>query len=399
MVRILVISFFCLVISFNVLGQRGVIDALNFQHGLVLENLSSFGFVQNSNYAIENISSSNPASLINFDSTLVGISYQYVSMQNPGWLGDIMHKRAYPLLPQSIGAVYPLDNLRIGIGVSQRFNSLLDYGEIPITTVENPYGTGETFTAKNETLVIGFSNLYSYSFPSLFHKNDLLSLGLQFTVDRMDYLAKIWHSEGKGGGFKTSFSVGVHYKFEKRLHPGPFEIGFFYEKGSSFKEELKTNNVSNLVVVDVEPDTLQLLYPVIIPRVFDLITHTPDKLNFGFIYSPESMLHFSLNSRTVYWNKGNESWKNCSEFSCSFLFDYSSTTRFSFGLLSSDPQVEDNDYNSQEINEKQKVVYVTIGLHLDTNSFIYDFALADSHIYSGLWRRHTIFKSAVAIKL
>ncbi|MDP3685061.1 MAG: hypothetical protein Q8S01_14130, partial [Ignavibacteria bacterium] len=61
MIKIIPVSLFCLVISSNIFGQRSEIDAPNYQHGLVLENLSSLGFVQNSNYAIENISSSNPA--------------------------------------------------------------------------------------------------------------------------------------------------------------------------------------------------------------------------------------------------------------------------------------------------------------------------------------------------
>ncbi|MDP3147505.1 MAG: hypothetical protein Q8N83_00110 [Ignavibacteria bacterium] len=400
MTKIITVSFFCLVISLNTFGQRTEFEAPNYQHGLVLENLSSLGFVQNSNYAIENISSSNPASLINFDSASVGISYQSVSMQNPGWLGDIMHKRAYPLLPQSIGAVYPLDNLRIGIGISQRYNSLLDFGEIPVTTIENPYGTGETFTATDETLVIGFSNLYSYSFPSLFYKNDLLSLGLQFNLDRMDYLAKIWDAEGKAGGFKTSFSVGFLYKFEKRLHPGLFEIGFFFEKGSSFKEELKENNTRNLVLADLDTNNAHRqnnYYPV--TKLFDIIVKTPDKLNYGFIYSPESLLHFSLNSRTVFWNKVRSGWKNCSEFSCSVIFDYSKTARFSFGLFSSNPQIEDNRFNSQEINENMKAIYTTVGVHIERNNFEYDFVLADSHNYSGAWRKHTILKGAISIKI
>lgn len=397
--KIILISFFCFVISLNTLAQRSEFEAPNFQHGLVLENLSSFGFVQNSNYAIENISSSNPASLINFDSALVGISYQYVSMQNPGWFGDIMHKRAYPLLPQSVGAVYPLNNLRIGIGISQRYNSLLDYGEMNVTTFAQPDGTGETFTAKDETFVIAFSNLYSYSFPSLFHKNDLLSLGLQFNLDRMDYLAKIWHTEGKAGGFKTSYTVGLHYKFEKRLHPGLFEIGFFFEKGSSFKKELKENNTGNLILAD--PDTSNAhrpnnYYPV---TKFDIIVKTPDKLNYGFIYSPESLLHFSLNSRTVYWSKVRTGWKNCPEFSCSVIFDYSKTARFSFGLISSNPQVDESIFNSKEINENMKAIYTTVGVHVERNNFIYDFVLADSHNYSGAWRKHTILKGAIAIKI
>ncbi|MFA6977715.1 MAG: hypothetical protein WC209_00210 [Ignavibacteriaceae bacterium] len=397
--KILPILFFCLISSLNIFGQRSEVQAPNFQHGLVLENLSSLGFVQNSNYAIENISSSNPASLANFDSALVGISYQYVSTQNPGWQGDIMHKRAYPFLPQSVGAIYPLDNLRIGIGISQRYNSLLNSGEMRVTTIAQPDGTGETFTATDKTLVIAFSNLYSYSFPSLFHKNDLLSFGLQFNLDRMDYLAKIWYAEGKAGGIKTSFSIGLHYKFEKRLHPGLFEIGFFFEKGSSFKEEIKTNNVSNLVLVDVEIDTSQHLNPAILPRIFDLITKTPDKLNYGFIYSPESMLHFSLNSRTVYWNKIHSEWQNCSEFSCSVIFDYSKTARFSFGLLSSNPQITNNRFYSQDANENMKAIYVTFGLHIERHRYIYDLSLADSHNYSGAWRKHTILKGAIAVKL
>ncbi len=386
-------------LSFNVWGQRVVNDVITFQHGLVIENLSSYGFVQNSNYAVENISNSNPASLANFDSALIGMSYQYVSTQNPGWLAEINNKRAYPLLPQSVGAVYPLENLRIGIGISQRYNSLLDFGEIPITTVENPYGTGQSFSPKFETLIIGFSNLYSYSFPSLFHKNDLLSIGLQLNLDRMDYYSKLVNIEGKAGGFNTSFTFGLHYKFEKRLHPGLFEIGFFFEKGSTFKEEFKENNTRNLVLAN--PDTNNAhrpknYYPV---TKFDVIANMPDKLNYGFIYSPESMLHFSLNSRTVYWNKVRSGWKNCSEFSCSVIFDYSKTARFSFGLLSSNPQITDNGFYSQETNENMKAIYVTLGLHIERYRFIYDLSLADSHNYSGAWRKHTILKGALAIKI
>jgi len=332
--RIILVSFFCLVLSFNVLGQHGVIDAVNFQHGLVLENLSSFGFVQNSNYAIENISSSNPASLINFDSMMVGISFQYVSNQEPGWLGGINHNRAYPFLPQSIGAVYPINNLRIGFGVSQRFNSLLDFGEMNVTTIQQPDGTGETFTAKDETLVVGFSNLYSYSFTSLINKDDALSLGIQFNLDRMDYYSKIWHTEGKADGFATSFGYGMHYKFQNRFNPGLFEIGFFFEKGSSFKEELKMNSNSNLVLTDLDSnDAHRPNNSYVVPSSFDVIVKTPDKLNYGFIFSPQNELHFSLNSRTVYWNKMREAWKNCSEFSCSIIFDYSKTCGFPSGSI------------------------------------------------------------------
>ena len=400
MSKIIVLSILSLVLSFNIFGQRSSFEATNFQHGLVLEHLSSLGFVQNSNYAIENISSSNPASLINFDSALVGISYQYVSTQNPGWMGDIMQKRAYPFLPQSFGAVYPLENFRIGIGISQRFNSLLDYGNIPVTTVENPYGTGETFSPKMETLVLGFSNLYSYSLTSLFHNNDHLSIGVQLNLNRMDYYSKIVRAEGKAGEFATSFGVGFHYKFEKRLHPGLFEIGLFWEKGSSFQNELKMNNAFNLIpsVTDTnEVHRPNNYYPV--SSSFDVIVKTPDKLNYGFIYSPESRLHFSLNSRTVYWNKVRSDWKNYSEFSCSIIFDNSKTARFSFGLLSSNPQVFESGHSAKEINENMKAIYTTIGLHLERNNFIYDFALADSHNYSGLWRKHTIFKGAVSVKI
>ena len=395
--KIIIISFFCLVIFFNVWGQQVAIDAIYFPHGLVLENLSSFGFVQNSNYAIENISSSNPASLINFDSLLVGVSYQYVSEQNPGWIVDIINKRAYPFLPQSIGAVYPLDNLRIGIGISQRYNSLLDFGEIPFTTVENPYGTGQSYSPKFETLIIGFSNLCSYSLPSLFYKNDVLSLGFQFNIDRMDYYSKLARTEGTSGGFSSSYGFGIHYKFEKRLHPGLFEIGFFYEKGSSFKEELQTNN--NINVVRVSEDSLRPNNYYVVQSSMDVIAKTPDKLNYGFIYSPERMLHFSLNSRTVYWKKIRSEWQNCSEFSCSAIFDYSKTARFSFGLLSSNPQIIDNGFYSPEINENMKAIYVTLGLHIEKHRFIYDLSLADSHNYSGAWRKHTILKGAIAVKL
>jgi len=398
--RIIVVSFLSLVFSFNMFGQNNTYEVTNFQQGLVLEQLSSLGFVQNSNYAIENISSSNPASLINFDSMMVGISFQYVSNQEPGWLGGINHNRAYPFLPQSIGAVYPINNLRIGIGISQRYNSFLDFGEMKIRTIAQPDGTGEIFTAKDETLVVGFSNLYSYSFTSLINKDDALSLGIQINLDRMDYYSQIWHTEGRAGGFAISFGYGMHYKFQNRFNPGLFEIGFFFEKGSSFKEELKMNSNSNLVLTDLDSNDAQRPNNAyVVPSSFDVIVKTPDKFNYGFIFSPQNELHFSLNSRTVYWNKMREAWKNCSEFSCSIIFDYSKNMRFSFGLYSSNPQLINNGFYDTSINENMKTIYATVGLHIKGKYFITDLSIADSHNYSGAWRKHTILKGAIAVKI
>jgi len=44
-----------------------------------------------------------------------------------------------------------------------------------------------------------------------------------------------------------------------------------------------------------------------------------------------------------------------------------------------------------------KTIYATVGLHIKGKYFITDLSLADSHNYSGAWRKHTIARIALSI--
>gem|GEM_PF-971427 len=377
------------------LGQSVTITPPFIVQGLTFEQLSSYGFVQNSNYEVDNISSSNPASLVNFDTLTVGIGFQNVTNLNPGIPYQGQVKRALRFLPQSLGGVYPYGQFHFGAGMSQRYNRLLDFGTYAVTTLDNPAGTGETFNPTEQTLVTSFSGICSYSFPEVFYVSDVISVGAQINLDWMNYREQIFKTEAKGNTLAASFSLGVHYKYQARLNPGLFEIGLFFEKGSDLKSDIKFSNGTTLSLVD---SSRQNAYNIDTPH-WALNVKLPDKFNFGFIYSPQRELHLSINSRMVYWNKVDKNWKNSSQFCCSAIFEYSRHMSFSFGLFSSNPQYVQESPNEGLQNENYKTIYLTLGLHYQGRYFTTDVALADSHNYAGNFRKHTILKGAFSFLL
>ena len=114
---------------------------------------------------VANINSMNPAALQSFNNPAIGFAYQFDQKLDEAWVAGIGSERISKSLPQSIGIVFPINNLRIGLAAHQKYNSRLIFGAIEMTTVEDPDGTGETFTPKYKTRVFSYSALTSYTLP------------------------------------------------------------------------------------------------------------------------------------------------------------------------------------------------------------------------------------------
>ena len=78
---------------------------------------------------VSNIGSMNPAALENYDSKAIGISYQFGPQFKISEF-TIRYERLSKIIPQSIGFVYPIGELKIGLSMHQKYN----VDEIPDNT-------------------------------------------------------------------------------------------------------------------------------------------------------------------------------------------------------------------------------------------------------------------------
>ncbi|HSR18376.1 MAG TPA: hypothetical protein VLM39_09840, partial [Ignavibacteriaceae bacterium] len=81
-----------------------------------------------------------------------GISKQFNS-EIKGYY-DIIYSQALDWVPQSAGLLVSFGEFHLGAGMSQMYNSVIDLGPIPITTTDQPDGTGEYFNFTSKTTII-----------------------------------------------------------------------------------------------------------------------------------------------------------------------------------------------------------------------------------------------------
>ena len=102
--------------------------------------------------------------------------------------------------------------MRFGIGMGQIYNASLDIGEILITTIINPDGTGETFSPIIETTVQNYSLLFSYSFEKLFAANSNLTMGFKLNLNRLNQNESFYpFYDFSESVYKESWAIGTTY--------------------------------------------------------------------------------------------------------------------------------------------------------------------------------------------
>ena len=140
------------IISITIFPQNNDTQAIIAPQGFGINLLNSKGNSSIDN-DISNIGFMNPAAISNFDSYTFGLSYQFSSKIEEGWIADIGTSRKNDWIPQSAGAVLKFENFSFGLGFGQKYNGSLDFDSIQVTTPENPDGTGEFFDVEYRTRV------------------------------------------------------------------------------------------------------------------------------------------------------------------------------------------------------------------------------------------------------
>lgn len=382
------VLFLVLVYSSISLPQNVETQAIIAPQGFGINLLNSKGNSSIDN-DISNIGFMNPAAISNFDSYTFGLSYQLSSKIEEGWIADIGTSRKNDWIPQSAGAVLKFENFSFGLGFGQKYNGSLDFDSIQVTTPENPDGTGEFFDVEYRTRVYSYSIAASYTFIDLIAENSSLDLGFRYSYNKMDFYESLWLINISDSDVSSNFNIGLQYSYDISENR-KIKIGFSYETQVKFSSP-----------ISVELDSLDINSgngSNIGAQVYDfnIAGYIPN--DFKLDVSADLTENFKLNTLItgMLWETDDNNQKNQLELSVSGIYKINEMFAPSFGFYYTDKNF---DENFLDINEKMNALFLIGGLRFNYDIFTADLAIADSHLFSGDFRKQTIGKFAISVQL
>lgn len=358
----------------NVFSQPQV-TLIYLPQGFIIDGLTGYGYNKPTLSTITTFNNSNPACIYDFENLNIGLSYQYETKINEAWIADIGHSRAYPFIPQSFGFVYHFDRFKFGFGISQIYNSEKDYGEMYGTIVwpdEDGYKEVVLYPERRE-LVFKNSATLAFNLENL--KKIIpgnLIFGIQYSYNYLKYEQKYnntYFSDIDEDIFASNFSIGIRYDYQKNKTPIA-RIGIYYDTETEFNKKKAYNDES-----------------------VRFVGFIPGKFHLGFLFKCNPSFYFSGNLSVLFWENIDRKYSNklnSSELSGTIGYRFNKSLNLSLGIFSTNQRYENND--SFFDLDRMNADYFFCGLVYTNSSFLFELVLADSHMLSDEWRKHTILK-------
>lgn len=341
---------------------------------------SGLGFSSLAASTVWNISAANPALLADFQQISAGVSMQYASRIDNAFGSDIAYERANPWLPQSFGLVLPFHAFRIGLGFNQKYSHSLDFGEIPILTVNNPQGSGETYHPVFETYVYSGSGMITYSLPRFINPSHGLALGVQIDVDFLRTYQEISRLSATGTDQTLSWKAGLCYGFL-----GLLKLAASFEKGPGFNGTIKWEGNELLTL----PDSGFNSQPAEVPFTADL----PDRLSFGWWLKMSEKFSLANDFSYVYWENVYSNLENQMDISGSIYFLVSEKISLSAGFYTTRQEIKDfSDFDDDAF-------FMSAGILANFKPLRVELSVADSRLASSDNREQTLARLGLGVSL
>jgi|GEM_PF-2358703 len=365
-VLLFILLLFAISLSAQSLSTK--VFGINIPQGFVLESISSKGFQSSGINHPVNINSMNPAALNAFESLSAGLSYQWDYYKMPNWWANIEHRRIHNVYPQSVGLVMPFNNVRLGLGFSQRYNSQLDCAKMEIFTIDHPEGTGEFIHPIRYVRVFSYAGNLSYAIKPFASRKNTISMGLQgnyntlYINDTMYLDDETIYQEIENSTDNISWKAGILYD-----RAGRIQIGLFYEKNSFFDDEY-----------------------IIDELVGEVREKIPDKMILGLTCSLNQNITLSTEIAKVYRSNVNDfnSLSDSYDISFGISWDIGERITCSLGFLST-PHLYKNYI---EFNYNYYGQYLLGGINLRFDHFDIDCAFMTNTMQAGEWRKQKTAK-------
>jgi len=377
--RILLTIFLVSGILFAGDNDRVGTTAPSFVQAMPIESLHSTGFSNMLSADAATIASANPAVLSTFSHPTVGLDYEYATRTK--LYQDIYIERDLKQLPVSAGIVYPFKNFQFGLSYQRIYSSYIDFGEIPVTTIENPEGSDETIHPISETNTQSFSGLFSFGWDNFFRTGDRMALGVQISADYLSVDEKIYHTEGRIRDNTFSSRIGFQYQINSK-----FGMGFVFDKAADFNSVIKIKE--NTFVQDTSSGlTLHIAKKA--SNAYRMVF--PDKAVFGVQLSPTAKIQLSGTLAYVIWERVHPNYRNQLDFSLGSVVLLPNLFDLSIGLLSTDRQSQ-----SDGSLWGNQAMFMNLGIRKRIGGALLWAEIYDSHWLSDKARRQTIARTGLS---
>jgi hypothetical protein len=363
----------------NSFAQHDNFDEIIPPQGFGIKLLNSAGNSSLNNF-VSNLSYMNPASISNLANYSFGISYQYNTNIENGWINNSEVSRENDLIPQSAGVVIKWKQLTFGIGFGQSYNSKVDF-------IWNFYSPEEQQITEFKGRVSSYTSAISFTLNDIF-KSSNFNVGLSYTFNRVNYSSSNQFEEVNLNDNAGNFSIGVQYSNKNQSEKNT-KVGLSYTTAATFEHYIHNSSGFTIIVRDNKPlksKAYETLVKANIPDQFnaDLSTYLSDKLN----------LNISLAG--VFWKQSDNNLEDQIEFSASTVYEINKMFSPAFGFYYTDKNYEQDIFN---LNDKFNALFLIAGLKFNCDIFSADLAIADSHLFSGDFRKQTIGKLAIGVQL
>ncbi|MBD3225628.1 MAG: hypothetical protein GF313_12945 [Caldithrix sp.] len=392
----------CWMLMFNmhILAQESIkvnnkIPILFLPQGDVIRSMNGAGFNNSLYNHITNISSSNPASLNDFNKMSAGLSFHFETSLKPAWLGLGNHERDQKYVPQSFGFVLPFKRWAVGFGFSQRYNSILDFGKVAITTFNNPDSTEEYFTASKSNIVHSYSGLLSYAIHNVITKDDKISAGLQYTYNSLRVEEQNYHTSLQATTNAMSWTAGLRYDLSNTV-----KLGLFYQSGPSFKDKVTYKGDDSIFAVDSSntPNNAYIIGPFT-DFTYALDDKMADKWHLGLVYQFNASTKITLEITQVYRNQLARNAKNHIDISGGLIKHITDQLSYSISFLSTRPQYNKETDRYFNTSENLYSFFLAGGLNIRLTFGDIDLAYATNTFSAGDWRKQHLGKVAFGVYL
>lgn len=376
------IGALCL-ISINVYSQSDIIDWLIPPQGFGIQYLNSTGNSAIIN-DVTNIGVINPASISNFNNLSFGISYQINPTIDKGWLSDSPVKRNNQFLPQSAGAIYKFDNLSFGLGLNQLYNIKTEFNW-------NSSGYGLPDITEFEGNVYSYSAVAAYSFNELFKQNSRMDLGLNITYNQVNFSQNDYGRLIELTDNAIIFIFGIQYSV-KNNEDRETSIGISYKTNTKFQSNYQTQSGTTVIIRKI--DSYLSINNVQAENIIS--GNIPDKFNIDLAVDFSSSIKLLASGTGIFWKKDSNRLNDQFEFSLGSVYKINDMFSPAFSIYYTGRNYELVFF---DLNEKFDALFLIAGLKFDYNIFSADLAIADSHLFSGDYRKQTIGKLAIGVHL
>ncbi len=265
--------------------------------------------------------------------------------------------------------------------MNQKYNRALLFGEMEITTIEKPDGTGEIIEVENETFIYNYSFSTSYTVEN-FLSNSQLSFGFRIGFYKLTDYQRLYESWIDASVYSNDISFGVLYT-TPIVENHSLKLGILYQSKFDFNEQVEV--FRDEVLIDDNSLFPQINYPT----EMRLVAKFPSTIRFDIGFSQINKFQFLASISNSYWNDISDNHKNQIEISSSFSYDMSESFSPSLGFAYSEKEFVVDYFNA---NEKLDVIFLTAGAVFKFNNLSVNLAIADSHLFSGDFRKTTIGK-------